>query len=261
MVSGYKPRILGFLCNWCSYAGADLAGVSRIQYPSNIRVIRVACSGRVDPIFIIEGFLKGADGIAVLGCHPGECHYSIGNYEAINMAIGVRKLLDYCGINKERLLLDWVSASEGIRFRDLVEGFNVKIAGLGPLGKAEGTNADELRVALAVARRVVESEKFRYIMGKQTEFMKEGNRYGERFTRQETDRALESTITEALIENRILLLLEEKPLSVKETAERINLFPFQVLRYISILRKKGAVALFDIEGTSPLYCLASKESA
>jgi len=258
MTSDFEPRILGFLCNWCSYAGADLAGVSRIQYPSNIRVIRVMCSGRVDPAFVIEGFLQGADGVMVLGCHPGECHYLRGNYEAINTANGVRKLLDYVGIKKERLFLGWVSASEGIRFSEIVGNFSAQLKELGPLGALEG-NAGELRFKLEAAKRVVGSEKFRWILSKQTEFMEEGNKYGEKFTRQEMDRILESTIIETLIENKILLLLREKPLSVKKIAKKINLSPSQALSHVAGLKKKGAIALHSIEKTSPLYCLVSTE--
>ena len=219
------------------------------------------CSGRVDPIFIIEGFLRGADGVMVLGCHHGDCHYSIGNYEAINMDNAVRKLLDYAGLNSERLLLDWVSASEGVRFSELVENFSMQIGELGPLGKAEGKGPEELSFALKAARRVTASDKFRWIMSKQTEFMEEGNKYGERFTRQEMDRALEGTIAGALIENKILLILGDEPLSVREIADRIDLFPFQVLRCLASLKKKGAVALSNIEGTSPSYCLTSKKRA
>jgi len=258
-VFDFEPRILGFLCSWCSYAAADLAGVSRIQYPSNLRIIRVMCSGRIDPVFIIEGFLTGADGIMILGCHPGECHYLTGNYEAANMVNAVRKLLGYASINNGRLLLDWVSASEGGRFRELVEGFSLQIKELGPLGAAEGIGREELRFALEAAKMAIKSEKFRWIMSIQTKFMREGNRYGEKFTKQEMDRALAATAIEALVENKILLLLKDKPLSVRKIAERINLPPFQALRYVVSLRRKRFIDYSGIEGTSPLYTLAGKE--
>lgn len=258
-IYGFEPKILAFLCNWCSYAGADMAGVSRTQYPSNIRTIRVMCSGRVDPVFIIEGFLSRADGIMILGCHPGDCHYSRGNYEAINTVNAVRKLLDYAGINEQRLLLDWVSASEGMRFRELVENFTGQIREFGHLGVTEGRSPEELMFELEAARRVAESEKFRWIMSKQTEFMQEGNKYGEKFTKHEMGRALEYVTIETLKESKILLILAEKPSSVREIAERISLPPFQVLRFIAGLRKRGIVAIHGIEGTSPLYCLANKE--
>ena len=128
----YQPKVIGFLCNWCSYAGADVAGTSRMDYPHNIRIIRVPCSGRVDPLFILKCFQKGADGVLISGCHPGDCHYTDGNYHARRRFALLREFLDYLGINKERLRLEWVSASEGQRFADLVSDFTTELANLGP---------------------------------------------------------------------------------------------------------------------------------
>ncbi|MFQ6067695.1 MAG: hydrogenase iron-sulfur subunit, partial [bacterium] len=123
MKNGFEPKILGFLCNWCSYAGADLAGVSRFQYPPNLRAIRVMCSARVDAIMILEAFIQGIDGVLVLGCHPGDCHYISGNYYTQKRIRTLRKLLQIAGINEDRLHLDWVSAAEGERFATLVTKF------------------------------------------------------------------------------------------------------------------------------------------
>ncbi|MCD6310779.1 MAG: hydrogenase iron-sulfur subunit [Candidatus Eremiobacteraeota bacterium] len=129
----WEPRIVGFLCRWCSYAGADLAGSSRIEYPPNVRVIRVPCSGRVDPLYILRAFRKGADGVLVAGCHPGDCHYSEGNYYARRRMDIMRKLLDYIGIEPERFRLEWVSASEGKRFADVIKNMTEQVKKLGPL--------------------------------------------------------------------------------------------------------------------------------
>jgi F420-non-reducing hydrogenase iron-sulfur subunit len=128
----YQPKVIGFLCNWCSYAGADVAGTSRMNYPHNIRIIRVPCSGRVDPLFILKCFQRGADGVLVSGCHPGDCHYTDGNYHARRRFALLREFLDYLGINKERLRVEWVSASEGQRFAELVSDFTTELANLGP---------------------------------------------------------------------------------------------------------------------------------
>jgi len=128
----FKPRIVGFLCNWCSYAGADLAGVSRIQYPPTLRIVRVMCSGRVDPIFIIEAFRSGADGVLVAGCHPGDCHYLAGNYKAERRVVMLKKLLEQFGVEPERLRLDWVSASEGDRFARIIKDMTEEIRKIGP---------------------------------------------------------------------------------------------------------------------------------
>jgi F420-non-reducing hydrogenase iron-sulfur subunit len=116
-----EPTIVAFLCNWCSYAGADLAGVGRMQYPANVRVIRVPCSGRVDPLYIIKALQEGADGVLVSGCHPGDCHYISGNLVARRKFAMLKSLLDYVGIEPERVQFSWVSASEGARFASLIE--------------------------------------------------------------------------------------------------------------------------------------------
>ncbi len=129
----FEPRIIGFLCNWCSYAGADLAGVSRIQYPPNIRIIRVMCSGRIDPAFVLEAFKDGADGVLVAGCHPpSDCHYISGNFKALRRITLLRKALKEFGIEPERLRLEWISASEGDKFAEVVRDMVEEIRNLGP---------------------------------------------------------------------------------------------------------------------------------
>lgn len=128
----YEPRIVVFACNWCSYAGADLAGVSRMHYPPTVRIIRVMCSGRFDPDFALRAFEKGADGVLVLGCHPGDCHYLEGNLKAERKADMTARLLDALGIDPARFRLEWVSASEGAKFADIVKGFTETLEKLGP---------------------------------------------------------------------------------------------------------------------------------
>ena len=130
--SEFRPKIVGFLCNWCSYAGADLAGVSRIQYPPTLRIVRVMCSGRVHPVFILEAFRRGADGVLVAGCHHGDCHYLTGNYKAENRVLLLKKVLEQLGLEPERLRLEWVSASEGDRFAKVVKDMTEEIKKLGP---------------------------------------------------------------------------------------------------------------------------------
>jgi len=136
MSSEYQPKIIGFLCNWCSYVGADMAGTSRMSYEPNIRIIRVPCSGRVDPILLIKCFQQGADGVLVSGCHPGECHYNEGNYHARRNFALLRDFLDYLGIGRERLRVEWVSASEGQKFAEIVSNFTKEMAELGPRGES-----------------------------------------------------------------------------------------------------------------------------
>jgi len=131
--NGFEPKIIGFLCNWCAYAGADLAGVSRIQYPPNIRIIRVMCSGRIDPTFILEALKDGADGVLVAGCHlPSDCHYMSGNFKALRRIALLKKVLKDFGIEPQRVRLEWVSASEGDRFAAVVRDMVEEIKKLGP---------------------------------------------------------------------------------------------------------------------------------
>ncbi len=128
----FEPKIIAFCCNWCSYAGADLAGTSRLTYPENIRVIRVPCSSRVDPGLVMRAFQNGADGVLVAGCHPGDCHYSTGNYHTRRRMTLLQNLLDFVGINPNRLMVRWISGNEGAKFKRTVEEFTDQLKNLGP---------------------------------------------------------------------------------------------------------------------------------
>jgi F420-non-reducing hydrogenase iron-sulfur subunit len=132
-MDNFEPKIVAFCCNWCSYAGADLAGTSRIQYSPNIRVIRVMCSGRVNPLFVLKALSIGADGVLVLGCHPGDCHYIEGNYKSMRRIPLLKKMLKQFGIEEDRVRLEWVSASEGARFAEVTNDFTQTVRDLGPI--------------------------------------------------------------------------------------------------------------------------------
>jgi len=132
MSKEFEPNIIGFLCNWCSYAGADLAGTSRIKYPPNIKSIRVMCSGRVDTVFILEALRKGADGVLIAGCHPGDCHYQSGNYKTNRRIKLLQKLLADMGVEPERVRFEYVSASEGQKFAQVVTDFVDVLKKIGP---------------------------------------------------------------------------------------------------------------------------------
>jgi F420-non-reducing hydrogenase iron-sulfur subunit len=132
-MNNFNPKIVVFCCNWCSYAGADLAGTSRLKIKPYFRVIRTMCSGRIDPTFIFHAFTQGADGVMVAGCHPGDCHYSTGNYKARRRIMLLKNILPQLGIESERLKLEWISASEAPKFRNAVNGFIDEITELGPL--------------------------------------------------------------------------------------------------------------------------------
>jgi F420-non-reducing hydrogenase iron-sulfur subunit len=133
----WEPKIVAFLCNWCSYVGADLAGTSRIEYPASVRIIRVPCSGRIDPVFIIRSFQRGIDGVLVSGCHPGDCHYNRGNFFARRRMMMFRKLIEFVGIDPRRMQMSWVSASEGHKWADVVTQVTEEIKALGPIRPQE----------------------------------------------------------------------------------------------------------------------------
>lgn len=161
MSGDYQPRILGFLCNWCCYTAADSAGVGRYQYPPNLRVIRMMCTGRLDPSFPLEGLATGADAIFVGGCHPGECHYLDGNYHALVSAALVHEVMDRLGLDRRRFLIDWASAAEGPNFVKIITNFTRQAAELGSLGQAEGLEPVALRAKLAAAAEAARGRKIR----------------------------------------------------------------------------------------------------
>ena len=130
--SGWEPKLVGFLCRWCSYAGADLAGISRKKYPANIRIIKVPCSGRVDPLFILKALRLGFDGVLVSGCHPGDCHYQTGNYYARRRLAITKKFLEYMGVEPQRIQASWVSASEGAKWVEVVTDITDGTREVGP---------------------------------------------------------------------------------------------------------------------------------
>ena len=133
MSDQFEPKIVAFFCNWCTYLAADLAGTSRMKYAPNIRVIRLMCSGRVDPQFVFDAFAKGADGVLIGGCHPGDCHYQEGNYKALRRVHLLKRVLEVMGIEKDRFRLEWISASEGDKVRSVVNDMVAKVKVLGPL--------------------------------------------------------------------------------------------------------------------------------
>ncbi len=138
--SEFEPNIVAFCCNWCTYTGADLAGTSRLQYPPNVRIVRVMCSGRVNPMFVVNALQQGADGVLIGGCHPGECHYERGNYLARRRMAVLKNILEFIGIDPRRVQMAWISASEGPKFAEVVEKVTRDIKELGPMEKIKRRN-------------------------------------------------------------------------------------------------------------------------
>jgi len=139
----WSPKIIAFCCNWCSYGGADLAGTNRLSYPANVKIIRVPCSCRVNPMFILRAFQKGADGVIVCGCHPGDCHYSTGNYHTRRRMTALFSMLNFLGVESARTRVEWVSAAEGARFKAVMDSFVNDITRLGPNRRLEDLRCKE----------------------------------------------------------------------------------------------------------------------
>lgn len=246
MAREFNPRIVGFLCNWCCYAGADLAGVSRYQYPPNIRVIRLMCSGRVDPAFVFRALADGADGVFIGGCWLGECHYvTEGNYDALSVMHLCRKLMQHTGIDPERLRLEWVSASEGIRFAEVMGNFVDKLKTLGPLGQSEGIDSKGLQAKIAAIDKLipfvklVERERLRVRFETEEEYQRF-------FDSEEVNRLFQELIADKLTMGQILQLLEEQPLSTSAISDILDLNPSEVSRHMNNSSRQGLVR-YDTE--------------
>jgi coenzyme F420-reducing hydrogenase delta subunit len=240
----FEPKILGFLCNWCSYAGADMAGVSRFQYPTNLRVIRVMCSGRVDPTIVLEAFIHNMDGVMVLGCHPGDCHYITGNYYTEKRMDTLQKFLEIIGLKSERLILDWVSASEGERFANLVRDFSEKIKSFGPL--SVDVPFEELQKRLVAARDALSQQRMRWLINRERDLLESGNVFGDCVTQDEFHKIKFEALAREYEKNRILNSINDTALSVPEIAKTLALPTRDVVRNLIALEQNGLVTVSGI---------------
>lgn len=241
----FKPRILGFLCNWCSYAGADLCGVSRYQFPPSIRVIRLMCSGRVDLEFVVRAFAKGHDGVFIGGCWLGECHYvTEGNYDALSTMHLGKKLLEAAGINPERLRLEWVSASEGNRYAEIMTDFTHTLKDFGPLGEAEKMDKATLALKLEAIRKLlpyvklVEREKLRVRFENKAA-------YENYFSSAELKTLFDDLIADKFAVSQIVELLREQAHSVGEIADRLGMSRSEVSKHLSSSTRQRVVRFDD----------------
>jgi len=237
--SEFKPTIVGFLCNWCCYGGADLAGVSRFQYPPYLRVIRLMCSGRVDLSFIFRTLARKADGVFIGGCHLNDCHYNPeGNYDAMGNVLMAKRILEKLGVNPERLRLEWVSAGEGVRFAEVITSFSAKVKSLGPLGSAEGVPAAELSSRLQLAEelvpyiKLVERERLRVPV--RTE-----QGYKEFFGSERFDQLFDELILDKLVMSRIMGLVRRRPVQATEISDSLDLEPSELARHLRQLTERG----------------------
>jgi F420-non-reducing hydrogenase iron-sulfur subunit len=249
-MTDFEPKVLGILCNWCSYAGADLAGVSRFQYPTNIRTLRVMCSTRVTPHILLEIFKSGVDGIVVGGCHIGDCHYITGNYYTERRMALAKSLMKTAGLEPERLSFYMVSASEGKRFANLITGFVETVKGLGP---SPVSTDPKLQRRLDAAIETAKAYRLRLLNGKELGLVQTGNVYDKHMDEKKLDVILDKALKEEFERNFILLATKERALSVKEIAKELDAPPDEILEQVVFLRAKSLIAMEPIVGVSPKY--------
>jgi F420-non-reducing hydrogenase iron-sulfur subunit len=246
----WEPKIIGFLCNWCSYAGADLCGVSRYQYPTNIRSVRVMCSTRISPHLVLDIFKSGADGIMLGGCHIGDCHYISGNYYTEKRVRLMKRLMEEAGMEPERLRLEWVSASEGEKFSKVVSEFTEQVRKLGPTKVKSDANQ---RSKVAAADDASETFRLKALVGKEINLVQKGNVYENKLDPKELEKIIDSATEEEFERSLILELSRTKPRSVKELGQLMEVPTDKVLRHIVVLRQKNLISMEHPEGFTPTY--------
>lgn len=255
--NNFQPKIIGIICNWCCYGGADLCGVSRFQYPPHIRLIRVMCSARVDMFHIQRALSNGNDGVFVGGCHLCDCHYvTNGNFNAFSMVQVLKKILKHIGIFPERLRIEWVSAGEGIRFANFMNEYSAELTKLGPIGKAEGISEEQLAFKLEAIKKIIPYTKLvlnqRLHVSDRTE-----EAYHKFFSSDEFERLFNELILDKLTKAQITILLQKKNLSTGEIANSLGLTPSEVAKHINDSSKQGLIR-YDVN--SKCYALANGES-
>ena len=231
-------KILGILCNWCSYAGADLAGTSRFQYSPTLRVVRVMCSGRVDPELILEGFKNGVDGILIGGCHLGDCHYIDGNYHAKHKILYLQSILEKIGIDNRRLKLEWISAAEGKRFSEVVNDFSAEIKKLGKFKLTE-----EKKELLNSLIEVFTDFRVRWLIGNKLKVTEIGNVYGKKLTEEDYVKLLNETVDAELLRKRILKTIEKEPHTAVEISKKLNVSSEEIMSNLTTLLSDRIVAM------------------
>jgi len=210
----FEPRILGFMCHWCSYGAADAAGVGRMNYLPYHRVIRVMCSGRVDPLFVFSAFKAGADGVIVAGCNLGDCHYVDCNFQALVMGELVQILMRLIGLNTERFKFEWVSSAEPARLVEDLKNFFQVVKALGPLGSSEGLSLEDLEFRLGCAELVCQNMQVRATYGNITKELKKLSDFSIKTIRQKVEEKLEKLVKYKFYEIEARELLKDSPKSI-----------------------------------------------
>ena len=245
----FNPKIVGLMCNWCSYAGADLCGVSRYQYPPNLRIARVMCSTRIAPSLILRLLAEGADGVMIGGCHLGDCHYISGNYFTEKRFDLMKKLLELTGIEAGRIRLEWVSASEGEKFSKVVTTFTNEIKALGPSPVKSDT---QIKKRLLAAEQAAKNFRLHALNSKEYVLQTKGNVYGQKMEAEKLKEMVEKTADQEFERSLILALTTDKSQSVKDLSSAMKVPTDRVLEHIVELRKNNLIAM-EGHGMTPTY--------
>jgi len=246
-----EPKIVCFVCNW-AFSEEELA-VSRTRKVANVNVVRVMCIGRIDPVIVLETFMKGVDGVLLVGCAPPDCHFVEGNVYAELAGNVLKKLLALADLESERLELRWVSPIEEVNFTKIIEVFASQLEKLGSSPLAREKCDVNILENVSAAKNAVADFRLRALIGKEKELTQSANVYGERISREEFDALLDEVVKAEFIRHKVLLLTKKKPFSVKELAKALNMKTAVVLRHILNMRRNGMIALDSIEETTPLY--------
>lgn len=249
----FKPKIIAFACNWSLPPEVDVSTPSLIRGYPKIRIVKTMCAGRIDPAIVLETFLKGADGVLIIGCQTPDCHYVDGNLQTERKIKMLKKLIGLTGFDPERLRLEWANASEIETFARIINQFRNQVASLGasPLTGEETDPAIILN--MKAAKAVAENFTLRLLTGREREMTENVNVYGEKVSQEEFDCVLDETLEAEFVRHRIHQLTMEKPMSVKEIAAVTSMEPSQTLYHIVNMRRKNMIALDHVKGTTPLY--------
>jgi len=248
----FRPRIVGFVCNWSLPPEVGAPSGARIQGYPRIRIVRVACVGRIDPVIMLETFAQGADGVLIIGCNPPDCHYSEGNLQvdrAVAITMGLFRVI---GLESERIMTLWFSDREKRDFGHSVKEFSEQVEKLGPSPLNDEKRKPEIMVNMLAAKGAASDFRLRAWLGREKELIENANVYGEKTEPKEFGDMLDDAIETEFIRHKILLLTK-RPLSVKDLSNNLNMKPSVVFRHILNLRRKGMLTLAQVEETTPMY--------
>lgn len=247
-----KRRVSLFVCDWAARPN-QISEETMSGFPADFSFVKVKCVGRIDPAIVFEAFIQGLDGVIILGCSPGDCHFVTGSYYTENRAFMIKRILEVLEVSHERLIVDWVSPGEEERIEELLRGFSEKIAELGPLGREAGLDVLEISKRLSASKGALTDDRLRWLVGRERGLVEEGNVFGERLSQEEFDGVMVESIGKEYLRNRILQSLEDSALTIREMSEAVDLPPETVLKSLVSLERDGLISVTEIDGKSPRY--------